>query len=64
MTVEYRSWSCQNSQNLQIHASSFTQPLSLHYVLISCNMKPQSSEFMCLERENLYTRQVRRGCKI
>ena len=38
-----------------------TQPLYLHYVFISYNMKPHSLEFMYLEREDSYTR---RGCKI
>ena len=41
-----------------------TQPLSLHYVLISYNMKPHSLEFMYLEQEDSYTHQVCRGCKI
>ena len=41
-----------------------TQPLSLHYVFISYNMKLHSLEFMYLEREDSYTRQVCRGCKI
>ena len=41
-----------------------TQPLSLHYVFISYNMKPHFLEFMYLEREDSYTRQVCRGCKI
>ena len=35
-----------------------TQRLSLHYVFISCNMKPHFLEFMYLEREDSYTRQV------
>ena len=38
-----------------------TQPLSLHYVFISYNIKPHSLEFMYLQREDSYTR---RGCKI
>ena len=38
-----------------------TQPLSLHYVFISYNMKPHSLEFMYLEQEDSCTR---RGCKI
>ena len=41
-----------------------TQPLSLHYVFISYNMKPHSFKFLYLEREDSYTRQVCRGCKI
>ena len=41
-----------------------TQPLFLHYVSISHNMKPHSLEFTYLERENSYTCQIRRGCKI
>ena len=36
----------------------------MHYVFISYNMKPHFLEFMYLEREDIYTRQVRRGCKI
>ena len=41
-----------------------TQALSLHYVYISYNIKPHFLEFMYLEREDSYTRQVCRGCKI
>ena len=35
-----------------------TQPLSLHYVFISYNMKPHSLEFTYLEREDSYTQVV------
>ena len=31
--------------------ADITQPLSLHYVFISCNMKPYWLEFMYLERD-------------
>ena len=41
-----------------------TQPLSLQNVFISYNMKPHSLEFMYLEREDSYTRQICRGRKI
>ena len=36
-----------------------TQPLSLHCVFISYNMKPHVLEFMYLEREDLYTRHAK-----
>ena len=57
-------------QNIEVGAvkigkvTVITQPLALHYVFISCNMKPHSLEFMYLEREDSYARQVCRGCKI
>ena len=38
--------------------------ITLHYVFISYNMKPNTLEFMYLEREDSYTHQVGRGCKI
>ena len=41
-----------------------TQPLSLHYVFISYNMKPHFLKFTYLEREDSYLRQVCHGCKL
>ena len=65
VNVKYRSLELfKTAKSYETTLVVITQPLSLHYVFISYNMKPYSLEFMYLEREDSYTRQVCPGCKI
>ena len=66
MNVKYRSWigAVKIAKSYKTTLAVITQPLSLHYVFISYNIKPHFLELIYLEREDSYTRQVCRGCKI
>ena len=64
VTVKYRSWGSQDSQKLQNNVSSHYPAPIFALCIYFYNMKPHSLEFVYLERQDLYTRQVCRGCKI